>query len=231
MLLRTGQLEAAAGPNTNGATASPSLGLSPSPAGMAIPSATARLLLHADQGLGDSIHFIRYAPLIAATGGRVLLRCQRQLLRLLKNFPGIEQTCSEDDPLPSFDVHCPLISLPVAFKTRLETIPSICPYLRPNPTLVRLRPAISIKHPPTPVPTPALTPDLRYSQDPDRTWIKTLPAQRLASSGPAIHLTPTTAIVPPPSIPSHRSATPATSPSTACRSAPPLPKPAHRQPA
>jgi tetratricopeptide (TPR) repeat protein len=95
------------------------------------------LLLHADQGLGDSIHFVRYAPLIAARGGRIILRCQRQLARLLKNFPGIDQTLSEDDALPHFDVHCPLISLPVAFKTRLETIPSTGPYLRPPAALVR----------------------------------------------------------------------------------------------
>jgi len=95
------------------------------------------LLLHADQGLGDSVQFIRYAPLIAARGGRIILRCQRQLARLLKYFPGVQQTLSEDDPLPVFDVHCPLINLPVAFKTSLQTIPSTGPYLRANPTLVR----------------------------------------------------------------------------------------------
>jgi Flp pilus assembly protein TadD len=95
------------------------------------------LLLHADQGLGDSIHFVRYARLIAARDGRIILRCQRQLAKLLKNFPGIHQTVSEDDPVPHFDVHCPLISLPVAFKTRLETIPSAGPYLRPPAALSR----------------------------------------------------------------------------------------------
>jgi tetratricopeptide (TPR) repeat protein len=95
------------------------------------------LLLHADQGLGDSAQFVRYAPLIAASGGRVLLRCQRQLVRLLKNIPGVQQTFSEDDPLPDFDLHCPLISLPVAFETSLETIPSTGPYLRPNSSIVR----------------------------------------------------------------------------------------------
>jgi Flp pilus assembly protein TadD len=95
------------------------------------------LLLHADQGLGDSIQFVRFAPAIAALGGRVILRCQRQLLRLLKNFPGVALAFSEDDPLPHFDVQCPLISLPVAFKTRLETILSSGPYLRPPAALVR----------------------------------------------------------------------------------------------
>jgi Flp pilus assembly protein TadD len=95
------------------------------------------LLLHADQGLGDSVQFVRYAPLIAAGGGRVVLRCQRQLKRLFKNLLGVEQTVSEDDPLPNFDVQCPLISLPVAFKTRMQTIPGAGPYLHPSPTLVR----------------------------------------------------------------------------------------------
>jgi Flp pilus assembly protein TadD len=95
------------------------------------------LLLHADQGLGDSVQFVRYAPMIAARGGRVLLRCQRQLARLFNAFPGVEQTFSEDDPLPDFDLQCPLISLPVAFGTRLETIRSTGPYLRANPSLVR----------------------------------------------------------------------------------------------
>jgi tetratricopeptide (TPR) repeat protein len=87
------------------------------------------LLLHADQGLGDTVQFIRFAPLIAARGGRVLLRCQRQLKRLLGNFPGVAETCSEDDPLPQFDVHCPLISLPVAMRTNLGNIPAGTPYL------------------------------------------------------------------------------------------------------
>jgi tetratricopeptide (TPR) repeat protein len=95
------------------------------------------LLLHADQGLGDSVQFIRYAPLIAAGGGRVILRCQRQLTRLLKGFPGVAQTISEDEPLPAFDVHCPLISLPVAFKTSLKNIAGSCPYIRVSASQIR----------------------------------------------------------------------------------------------
>jgi tetratricopeptide (TPR) repeat protein len=95
------------------------------------------LLLHADQGLGDTVQFIRYAPLIAARGGRVIVRCQRQLKRLLSSLPGVDQTLSEDDPLPDFDLHCPIISLPVAFKTNLATVPAAIPYLRPPTAVVR----------------------------------------------------------------------------------------------
>ena len=91
------------------------------------------ILLHAEQGFGDTIQFVRYAPIIAAAGARVILECQSELLRLLKGIAGIDETIERGQPLPDFDCHCPLMSLPLVFKTRLETIPSTVPYLHADP--------------------------------------------------------------------------------------------------
>lgn len=88
-----------------------------------------RILLHAEQGLGDTLQFIRYAPLVAARGGRVILECQRPLRRLLALMPSIEEVCVQGDALPAFDRHAPLMSLPRIFQTTLATIPQDVPYL------------------------------------------------------------------------------------------------------
>jgi tetratricopeptide (TPR) repeat protein len=88
------------------------------------------ILLHAEQGFGDTIQFCRYVPLVAARGARVILEVQKPLHELMRTLSGAAQIVSRDDPLPSFDIHCPLLSLPLAFKTRLDTIPSNTPYLR-----------------------------------------------------------------------------------------------------
>jgi Flp pilus assembly protein TadD len=87
------------------------------------------LLLHAEQGLGDTLQFCRYAPLVAARGAHVVLELQPQLVRLLSRLPGIESVVTKGDPLPPFDLHCPLMSLPMAFGTTPETIPTPYPYL------------------------------------------------------------------------------------------------------
>ena len=89
----------------------------------------ARILLHAEQGLGDTLQFIRYIPMVQAVGGTIVLAVQSRLRRLLAEIPGIADVLSWGDPLPSFDWHCPLISLPLAFKTTLDTIPAQTPYL------------------------------------------------------------------------------------------------------
>ncbi|MGQ9370212.1 tetratricopeptide repeat protein [Azospirillum sp. ST 5-10] len=91
------------------------------------------ILLHAEQGLGDTLHFVRYAPMVAARGARVVLEVQGPLVRLLAPMlgQGVAQILAKGDPLPAFDVHCPLLSLPLAFGTRLETIPAEIPYLHP----------------------------------------------------------------------------------------------------
>lgn len=86
------------------------------------------ILLHAEQGLGDTIQFMRYVPLIAYRGAKVILEVQPPLLTLAKHLKGVSQIMVRGEPLPDFDVHCPLLSLPLAFDTELDTIPQ-GPYL------------------------------------------------------------------------------------------------------
>ncbi|MDP6590111.1 MAG: tetratricopeptide repeat protein [Alphaproteobacteria bacterium] len=87
------------------------------------------ILLHAEQGMGDSIQFARYAAMVAARGGRVILECQAPLTALFESLDGVEQIIARDDPLPAFDVHAPLLSLPRIFKTDLDSIPASEAYL------------------------------------------------------------------------------------------------------
>jgi hypothetical protein len=87
------------------------------------------ILLHHEQGFGDMIQFIRYAPLVAERGGRVILSCPTELASLLREIPQIAEVHAGDD-LPEFDCHCPILSLPAVFKTRVETIPAKTPYLK-----------------------------------------------------------------------------------------------------
>ena len=96
------------------------------------------ILIYADEGMGDSIQFARYAPLLAARGARVILAVQQPLQGLLTGLPGVSLCMSRDAPLPPFDLHCPICNLPLAFATRLDTIPSATSYLpAPAPTRVR----------------------------------------------------------------------------------------------
>jgi hypothetical protein len=88
------------------------------------------ILLHAEQGLGDTLQFIRYLPLVAARGGRVILEVQPQLRTLLQNTPCAAQVVARGDALPAFTCHLPLMSLPLVFDTSIDTIPSTCPYLK-----------------------------------------------------------------------------------------------------
>jgi tetratricopeptide (TPR) repeat protein len=94
------------------------------------------LLLHAEQGLGDVLHFVRYAPLIQARGGRVIVQCQGGLMPLLSRTPGIDQLAAWGKPSPPHDVWLPMMSAPTIFKTTLDTIPADIPYLFPDPALV-----------------------------------------------------------------------------------------------
>ncbi|MBL6776890.1 MAG: glycosyltransferase family protein [Alphaproteobacteria bacterium] len=87
------------------------------------------ILLHCEQGLGDTIQFCRYARSIKALGATVILYVQKPLFRLLKTFDGIDEIVIDGSPLPSFDFHCPLMSLPFALKTNIDTIPSYIHYL------------------------------------------------------------------------------------------------------
>jgi tetratricopeptide (TPR) repeat protein len=89
------------------------------------------ILLHAEQGMGDTIQFVRYAPLLAARGAKVILEVQPPLKRLLSGMQGVAAVVARDEPLPHYDVHTPLMSLPLACGTVLETIPAEIPYLNP----------------------------------------------------------------------------------------------------
>ena len=86
------------------------------------------ILLHAEQGLGDTLQFVRYAPLVAARGGRVVLAVQPALLRLLTGAPGVDELVAVGGALPRFDVFCMLMSLPGVFETDLNSIPPPQPY-------------------------------------------------------------------------------------------------------
>jgi tetratricopeptide (TPR) repeat protein len=100
------------------------------------PLAGKTILLHAEQGLGDTLHFIRYAPMVEERGGRVIVVCQRPLVSLLSGSPGVERVVAQGDPLPAFDTHAPLLGLPRIFGTTLENIPAHVPYLSAEPRLV-----------------------------------------------------------------------------------------------
>ncbi len=93
------------------------------------PLARKTILLHAEQGLGDTIQFARYVPMLAATGAKVVLEVQGELKSLLARLAGAAAVIAREEPLPPFDVHCPLGSLPLAFKTQLATVPAPIPYL------------------------------------------------------------------------------------------------------
>ena len=87
------------------------------------------VLLHAEQGLGDSIQFCRYARDVRALGAQVLLEVPRPLLALFATLEGPKQLLEKGSALPHFDYHCPLLSLPLALQTQLANIPSPSPYL------------------------------------------------------------------------------------------------------
>ena len=100
------------------------------------PVAGRTVLLYAEQGLGDTLHFIRYAALVKERGARVVVQCQGTLIPLLKRTPGIDQLVAWGEPVPECDTWAPLMSLPAIFKTKLETVPVAVPYLFPDPALV-----------------------------------------------------------------------------------------------
>ncbi|HUB25741.1 MAG TPA: hypothetical protein VL992_09965, partial [Tepidisphaeraceae bacterium] len=96
-----------------------------------------RILIHFEQGFGDAIQCIRYVPFIAERGGRVILAVPAEMKRLMQSVKYVEHLVTLSDPLPSYDIHCPIMSLPLAFKTTLQTIPAESPYLRSDPDLKR----------------------------------------------------------------------------------------------
>ncbi len=93
------------------------------------------ILLIAEQGLGDTIQFVRYAPLIARRGGKVVVWSRPQLNRLLQRVPGVDRVLVQGDPFPPFEVQCPLLSLPRVFGTTVQSVPAEVPYLSADPEL------------------------------------------------------------------------------------------------
>jgi tetratricopeptide (TPR) repeat protein len=91
-----------------------------------------RILIHAEQGLGDTLQFLRYVPLVTARGGRVILLVQPALTRLLAGLEGAEQVIGFGESLPDYDLHCPLMRLPRRFSTGPATIPPMPPLTAPR---------------------------------------------------------------------------------------------------
>ena len=89
------------------------------------------VLLCAEQGAGDTIQFVRYAPMLAALGAEVVLKVHPSLAALTATVPGVSQIVASHGALPPFDLYCPLLSLPLAFGTELKSIPAPIPYVRP----------------------------------------------------------------------------------------------------
>jgi hypothetical protein len=91
------------------------------------------ILIFSEQGLGDSIQFCRYATMLAEAGANVLVEVQPSLKALLSRLSGIKQVFARGETLPAFDLQCPIMSLPLAFSTTLETVPANVPYLTASP--------------------------------------------------------------------------------------------------
>ena len=97
------------------------------------------ILIHTEQGFGDTIQFIRYLPMVQEQGGRVIFECLPNLISLLKNCNGFDKIIEKKPSVKlseKYDVHVPLLSLPKLFETTLDTIPSGIPYITVEPDLV-----------------------------------------------------------------------------------------------
>src|SRR5262249_3010995 len=94
------------------------------------------VLLHAEQGLGDTIQFVRYASLVKRRGGTVVVECQPALVPMLRSCPGIDRVVAQEEPLPPSDVQAPLLSLPGIFGTAWDSIPAEVPYVTADAGLV-----------------------------------------------------------------------------------------------
>lgn len=103
------------------------------PQWMGEPGDGRTLLIHAEQGLGDTLQFCRYAPLARERGLRVIAEAPATLIRLLQGQQGIDRLVPAGETLPPFDLHCPMLSLPLALGTTLETVPGGTPYLSADP--------------------------------------------------------------------------------------------------
>lgn len=101
------------------------------------------ILLHGEQGLGDTIMFARYVPLVAQRGAKVILAVQRPLAALMATLKGASIVRGQGEPVPPFDGFCPLPTLPLVFRTSVETVPADVPYLSaPADRLAKWRPVL-----------------------------------------------------------------------------------------
>jgi tetratricopeptide (TPR) repeat protein len=100
------------------------------------PLAGKTILIHAEQGLGDTVQFVRYLPRLAQMGARIVLEVQPVLKALLAGLDGVASIIGRGEPLPPYDLHCPLGSLPLALKTDIANVPAEIPYLRASETAI-----------------------------------------------------------------------------------------------
>jgi Tfp pilus assembly protein PilF len=97
------------------------------------------ILIYGDHGLGDTLQFIRYAPLVRNRGGRVVVAVRKPLARVLATCPGVELVIPEGAPIPDFAVYIPAMSLPRVFGTTAASIPAEIPYLAADAGLLKQR--------------------------------------------------------------------------------------------
>jgi Flp pilus assembly protein TadD len=91
-----------------------------------------RVLVHSEQGFGDTLQFARFVTSIAGMGGTVLFETPRELTKLVETLPSISQSFARGEPLPEFDYHIPLLSIPYVISTTWGSFPTDTPYLRPD---------------------------------------------------------------------------------------------------
>jgi Tfp pilus assembly protein PilF len=108
----------------------PNLRSFPMPQWKGEPLNGSRVLLHAEQGLGDTLQFLRFIPMVVTAGGQVLLDVPEQIHRLAAEIPGVAAVIATGEPIADHEWQCPLMSLPLAFGTTVATIPAQVPYLK-----------------------------------------------------------------------------------------------------
>ena len=94
------------------------------------------ILVHTEQGFGDTLQFLRYVPLLAAQGATVIVEANYSLIKLVARVKGVARTVAAGLGLPDFDLHCPLLSLPRSFQTTTDQVPGESPYLFADPDRV-----------------------------------------------------------------------------------------------
>lgn len=94
------------------------------------------ILLITEQGFGDVMQFVRYAPILKAQGARVIFECPEKLVKLVSACPGVDEVIAQGAPLPAYDVYAPLLTIPGLVGTSLDRVPNQVPYLVPDPKLV-----------------------------------------------------------------------------------------------